>query len=131
VPDAASYRFALIGRDGEALFDERTAETSWRLPADVTLRAGRLYGWRVDALTATGAERSAWAVFSVADDALRAEMQRVRPEHDAPMADRVLHALLLESHGLLQAAEDVWRRLAAEEPRFAGALEATRARSEP
>ncbi len=63
-PSGASdiYRFSLLAEGGEPIWSAETADTTVSLPAGVTLKPGRTYFWRVDAIAdgvvlTTGARR--------------------------------------------------------------------------
>jgi len=45
-----SYRVTVLSESGEPLWTEETTDTAIALPPSVTLQAGRLYFWRVDAV---------------------------------------------------------------------------------
>lgn len=45
------YRFSLLSKSGDPIWEKETTDTSTTLPATVSLTSGRAYFWRVDAVT--------------------------------------------------------------------------------
>jgi hypothetical protein len=108
------YRFTLIQEGGGTLFETETDARSLRLPANIVLKRGVDYRWRV--ASTSGDPRPAEAVFRVADQDLRIRSDALRPGANATFPDRVAYALWLENVGLQSEATRAWRELAAARP---------------
>ena len=113
---SSRYTLQLTDAENRVLFDTVTSATSAKLPAEVALEPGRLYGWQVKAMLPNGQELEAWAEFGVADAALRSRIEAARPRPDAATSERVLFALLLESLNAHTAAQQEWAHIARERP---------------
>jgi hypothetical protein len=108
------YRFTLIQQGGGTVFETETDARSLRLPANIALKQGVDYRWRV--APASGDPRPAEAVFRVAEQDLRIRSDALRPGAEATFPDRVAYALWLEDVGLQSEATRAWRELAAARP---------------
>lgn len=114
--EAGKYRVSLATPEGVALADETVTDKEWRLPADKALTPGREYVWTVEAMLASGKKVAGAGRFSVLDSDTQARLAAEAPTDRASFAQRVRHALALETAGLANDARDLWRELAKERP---------------
>ena len=106
-PDA-HYTVQLTDSENRILFETTTRATAAALPEQVRLEPGKLYGWLVRTKRASGEPMEVWTEFGIAADELRARIAGARPPVDAPGADRIAFALLLEALNLREAAREQW-----------------------
>ena len=114
VPETTGYRFVLIDRGGETVFESELPATELVLPESLVLEEGADYSWSIEALPPGKRRRLATGEFAVIDAEQRAAIERLRPGAKSSFADRVAFALLLEQVEAHDAARAEWRRLAAE-----------------
>lgn len=120
VEGASGYRFVL--RDGleNTVYSAETAATSLHLPDSVALESGAAYAWSIEALPPQRRGRPSTASFQVMEPDRREALRALRPAANAPFADRVTYALMLENSGATQAAGRLWSELAAQRPQEPG-----------
>lgn len=119
-------RLYLTDPAGARVLDERVRGDGLRLPPEKPLRPGEDYRWRLLWTLPDGQAQSAEGWFLVLPEKEAQLIQGLRPTADAPFAERLAFAAVLEAKGLLEEAHPYWIRLAAERPedatlrRFAG-----------
>jgi hypothetical protein len=116
IAGVARYRFQLTDDTGRLLHDVEIAGDVAVLPASLALKAGQIYGWQVSAAMPDGKVAEGWAEFGILDDERRARIAAAQPDSAAPVADRILFAVLLEDNGLREAARALWAQLLRERP---------------
>ncbi len=109
------YRFTLLEEKGARLVETQVSGTSYALPAEVKLREGTRYVWRVEGQAGTASQGSE-AGFEIATAAERDKLSQARPAAGAAFAERVLYATILDGMGFREEARGQWRKLAAERP---------------
>lgn len=115
--DGITYQLELVDSAGTRLFNAETTDTELVLPGAVQLTPGGEYYWSVRGRDGTGAQAFYRAAeFRMADIATRRRLEAARPAPDAPVADRVLYAALLDAAGARSDAEALRRTLAVERP---------------
>jgi hypothetical protein len=113
---AAEFSVQLTDEENRVVFETRTQGTAVLLPAEVVLEPGKLYGWQVRAQLANGRTAEGWSEFGLADGALLARADAARPGPDAPYAERIAYALLLEALNLRASAQAAWADAARARP---------------
>jgi hypothetical protein len=99
-----SYRFLLRDMNDSTVAAGDVAENSYQLPAGLRLTPGKRYRWTVRARTMDGTEYLLDRTFSVADHALRTELENFRPADHATPTSHIAFALWLEQVGLQDEA---------------------------
>lgn len=116
LPDIGKYRLSLTSAEGITLIEETVAGSEWRLPAEKALSPGRDYLWSVEATLADGAKISGKGRFRVLDATTAMRLAAESPKNGASFAQRLRHAMALETAGLADDARELWRELARERP---------------
>ncbi len=114
VAGATAYRLQLADAAGQVVFAREVDGVSFALPADVVLRPDESYAWQVETSGPGGRRMANFSEFGVVAPTLVAQLAAARPAADAPVADRVRYAALLEAHGLVEEARGWWKALAGE-----------------
>ncbi len=114
VAGATTYRLQLADAAGQVVFSRDVDEVSFALPAAVVLRPDESYAWQVETSGPGGTRIANFSEFGIVAPALAAQLAAARPAADAPVADRVRYAALLEAHGLVEEARGWWKALAGE-----------------
>ena len=111
-----SYGFELSDETGRAVFETQVAGTTFKLPANIVIRAGTPYTWEVSTRLADGRKYSSSAEFAVAAADLRAEAQALRPAASAPLSTRIAYAAWLDQMELKDEARKYWKAASSERP---------------
>lgn len=115
VPGAAAYHVELDNDAGATVAEGNVGETRFTLPDGVALAEKTHYSWSVDT-TVNGQHYVKWGQFSLLGKSERERVEKLKPAPDAPFAERVLYAAMLEEMGLRDDARPWWQALAAERP---------------
>jgi len=110
------YTFELVDDSGRSLFEAPVTAPSMKLPANVQLREGVPYTWKVSARLADGRTYSSSAEFTVASADLRAKATALRPAASGALSARVAYAAWLDQMELKDEARKYWQAAAAERP---------------
>jgi hypothetical protein len=110
------YRVQLTDSENRPVFETATRATSVRLPDDLSIEPGKLYGWHLQARAAEAAPLEAWTEFGLAGEALAARAAAARPAAVAAESDHIAYALLLEALNLREAARAQWAQAAQRRP---------------
>jgi hypothetical protein len=113
---ADAYRLILSDSSGKQLMRSAVQGKRLRLPANVPLTPGQEYQWKVSAIKGKRIETTEIVNFRLADRFMQDEIVALRPGDDAPVAELVLYAILLEERYLSTQARAVWTRIAARRP---------------
>lgn len=116
VDGASTYRIEVTDGAGRALLEERTDAPAYRPPEAMRLQNGMTYTWQVSTRTADGRRYIGAADFTVADSALRQQVDALRPPADASISARVAFAVWLHGARLKDEARRYWERIAVERP---------------
>jgi hypothetical protein len=108
------YQFTLKDENEKVLHRLTWRGTTLQLPPELVLSGGRRYRWSVFAQAADGTTFRSNYGFTVADAAMRAEVENFRPDQTASPSERVAFAVWLEQAGLNDEAVRYWQQLAAE-----------------
>lgn len=111
-----TYRLELSDDVGKSLFQTTTKETSLELPKQIQLQEGINYTWQVSATLPDGKTYSNTGDFSVAPSDLRAQVEKLRPQTDAPISERVAFASWLDQMSLKDEARSYWKALSKDRP---------------
>jgi len=110
------YRIELTDDTGHSLYDSELESTSLKLPETIVLKEGASYTWEVSTRTPGNRRFVSAGDFSIADEALRAQAQSLRPAPGAAVSDRVAYAAWLEQMELRDEARRYWQILVRERP---------------
>jgi len=110
------YRFELDDETGRAVFESVVEVPSLRLPADVHIKEGVPYTWKVSAHLPDGTKYSSSGEFAVAGADLRSRAEFLRPPVSAAVSTRIAYAAWLDGVELKDEARKYWRGAAAERP---------------
>ena len=108
VEGAASYEVKIGGENGATVFTTSTSATAVSLPADVSLKPGARYTWRVSAKLRDGTNTTSVGEFSVASPDLQAQAEAARPAQSAELSQKVAYAIWLEQFELRDEARKYW-----------------------
>lgn len=115
VRGAEAYHFELDNDTGATVAEGNVNEAAFTLPEGVALTEKTHYSWGVET-TVNGQHYAKWSQFSLLGKSERERVAKLKPAPDAPFAERVLYAAMLEELGLRDDARPWWQALAAERP---------------
>ncbi len=111
-----NYVFGLSDDTGHILYETKTSGNSLNLPTTVQLKPDALYTWEVSTRLRNGMRYTSAGDFSIANAALRAQVERTRPADAAAVSEKVVFALWLEQVDLKDEARKYWRMVRAQRP---------------
>lgn len=114
------YAFELTDSEGRSLLESIVTGGSVALPDQIQLQPGQDYTWSVETRLPDGRKFSSYAGFTVADEAFVEEVERSRPQDNAPLSELIVFALWLEANDLQVEASRYWRRASDLRPQDAG-----------
>jgi len=116
IEGAASYDVKIGTDNGATVFMTSTTGTSVSLPAEVSLKPGARYTWRVGARLKDGTNTTSVGEFSVASSELQAQAEATRPAQSAAISQQVAYAIWLEQLELRDEARKYWEVARAQYP---------------
>jgi hypothetical protein len=116
VSGAKRYNLQLQDDAGRTVYEAQVDGESHRLPETVGLREGGGYIWEIATRLPDGRRYVSSGDFRIATAELRALVERLRPAHDAEIAERIAFAAWLENMELRDEARGYWQALAMERP---------------
>jgi hypothetical protein len=111
-----NYVFRLSDDTGRVLHETKGTGNSLNLPANLQLKPDALYTWEVSTRLRNGMRYTSAGDFSIANAALRAQVDRTRPADSAAVSEKVFFALWLEQVDLKDEARKYWRMARAQRP---------------
>jgi hypothetical protein len=111
-----AYGFELADSTGKIVYEAKVEGTSLRLPAGTTLAIGVPYTWEVTARLPDGRKYSSSADFAIADAALRARAEALRPPASAPLSTKIAYAAWLDDAELKDEARKYWKEGSMQRP---------------
>jgi hypothetical protein len=117
LPNVSAYRVKMFDAGGAVLLQEETrAQAEWVLPAGIKLEPGKEYAWEVEATLASGSVIAGRGRFNLLAADLAKRLNDESPVGEATFAQRLRHAMTLESLGVSEEANALWKELARERP---------------
>jgi hypothetical protein len=110
------YGFELIDETGRTILESQVTATSMALPANVRLREGVPYVWKVSARLPNGRTYASSSEFAIAPADVRAQARDLRPPASAPLSARIAYAAWLDQMELKDEARKYWAAASAERP---------------
>jgi hypothetical protein len=115
--ETAPFDISITEGADRPLAQAQTSDSTWQLPENQQLSAGKNYRWTVAYVSPRdGKPYRASGEFSVIDKAMAVEMASLKPAEDAAVEDWVLYAVVLQNRNMGDEARAVWRRIAAKRP---------------
>ena len=112
----ATAKLHILDAQRQPVLELTVAGDQLQLPADRPLQPGRRYAWAITPADQGLDDYTPRLEFVVLDEAQRSQVQNGRPAENAPFADWVYYAGMLDSLGLRNEARAIWKHLAAQRP---------------
>lgn len=110
--EKASYELRIVDEDENLIVETSLNGNSWPIPNQLKWLPGKAYKWSVSFISERdGGRYMSSGEFRIADDALRAELAKLKPADDAVIEEWVLYAAFLQSKAMYQEARDTWKRI--------------------
>jgi hypothetical protein len=115
LPSAKGYRLVVYSADNAVIHESTTGQNIARPGSTLALKPGARYRWKVDAL-GVAKPVSTSGGFTLADAAVRDEMQNLKAAAGSDPAARAFYATTLEANGHTHDARAEWKALARDYP---------------
>ena len=125
--EEANYEISLHELPERLIVDAKVSDSSWQLPPELTLEAGKSYRWTVSYVSPNdGKSYSAISSFSVVGKAEADEVAALKPADGAAIEEWIMYAALLQNRQIREEARNAWQLIAARRPDLRKAQELAR-----
>ncbi len=110
--EKANYELRIVDEEENLIIETQVNGNSWTLPSQLKWVPGKAYKWSVSFISERdGGRYTSSGEFRLADEAVTAELAKMKPADDAVIEEWVLYAAHLQAKSMFQEARETWKRI--------------------